>query len=62
MTSQTGYQIVLIHILPNVSRNKGKQTIKLGLLIEYIMRNVFFFKNHAQNVMKKIVPDSFINN
>ena len=62
MTSQTGYQIVLIHILPNVSRSKGKQTIKLGLLIEYIMRNVFFFKNHAQNVMKKIVPDSFINN
>ena len=62
MTSQTGYQIVLIHILPNVSRSKGKQTIKMGLLIEYIMRNVFFFKNHAQNVMKKIVPDSFINN
>ena len=62
MTSQTAYQIVLIHILPNVSRSKGKQTIKMGLLIEYIMRNVFFFKNHAQNVMKKIVPDSFINN
>ena len=62
MTSQTGYQIVLIHILPNVSRSKGKQTIKLGLLIEYIMRKIFFFKNHAQNVMKKIVPDSFINN
>ena len=39
MTSQTGKQIITIHILPNISRSKGNQTIKFGQLIEY---NVYF--------------------
>ena len=30
-----GQQIITIHIAPNISRRKGKQTIKRGELIEY---------------------------
>ena len=44
MTSQTGEQIITIYILPNMSRNKGNQTIKFGQLIEYKMRNILFQK------------------
>ena len=33
MTSQRGSQTVAIHILPNISRSKGNQTIKYGQLI-----------------------------
>ena len=39
MTSQTGQQIIRIHILTNISRSKGKQAIKLGQSIDYNMRN-----------------------
>ena len=41
MTSQTGQQIITIHILPNNSRSKDSQTMKFGQKIEYNMRNVF---------------------
>ena len=33
MTSQTGQQIMTIHILPNISRSKDNQTMKYGPLI-----------------------------
>ena len=32
MKSQPGKQTIAIHILPNVSRSKGNQTIKIGQL------------------------------
>ena len=57
MTSQPGYQTLLIHILPNNSRSKGNQTMKFGQLIEYNMRKVF--KNHTQNMLDELVPDPF---
>ena len=41
MTSQPGQQTIAIHILPNISRIKGNQAMKLGQLIEYNLRNVF---------------------
>ena len=41
MPSQTGKQLIIIHILPNISRSKGNQTIKFSQLIEYDMRNIF---------------------
>ena len=41
MTSQTGKQAIAIHILPNISRSKVKQTIEFGQIIEYNMRNIF---------------------
>ena len=34
MTSQPGQQTVTIHILPNISRSKGNQTLKFGQAIE----------------------------
>ena len=40
MTSQPGQQIIAIHILSNISRGKGNQTMKFGQLIEYNMRNL----------------------
>ena len=42
--SQPEKQTVARHILPNTSRSKGNQTMKSGLLIEYIMRNIFLEK------------------
>ena len=44
MASQLGYQTILIHTLPNISRIKGNQKIKFGQLIECNMRNIFFDK------------------
>ena len=42
MTSQTGQQIIAIHILPN-----SNQTMKFGQLIEYNMRNTFLEKSYS---------------
>ena len=41
MTSQTGEQTITIHILPDISRSNGNQTMVFGQLIEYSMRNIF---------------------
>ena len=60
MTSQTGKQIVTIQILPNISQRKGNQATAGGQLIEYTLRNIFFFKNHAKNEAGKLVPDFFV--
>ena len=40
MTSQPGQQTIAIHILPNISRSKGNQTMKFGQLTEYNMSNI----------------------
>ena len=48
MTSQTGKQIITIHILPNISRNKIYQTMKVGHLIEYNIRNIFLEKSNIK--------------
>ena len=44
MTSQPGLQTIAIHILPNTSQIKGKQTMKFGQLIDYNKRNIFLQK------------------
>ena len=41
MTSQPGAQTIAIDILPNISRTKGNQTMKLGQLIGYNKKNIF---------------------
>ena len=46
MVSQPGKQTIAIHILPNISGSKGKQTMKFGQLIEHNVET-FFFKNHT---------------
>ena len=48
MTSQSGYQTIVIHILPNISRSKSNQTMKFGQLIECNMRNVFLEKSYTK--------------
>ena len=48
MTSQTGQQIFIIHILLNISRGKANQTMKFGQLIEYNMRKNFLQKSYTQ--------------
>ena len=58
MGSQTGQQLI---ILSNISRTKDNQTMKLGQLIKHTIRNIFL-ENHRQNVVEKLVPDSFIKN
>ena len=45
--------------LSNISQRKGNQTMELGQLIEYNKRNVFFFKNHAENEAGRLVPVCF---
>ena len=42
MTSQPGKQTIAIHILPNISRSKGNQTVKCG------QQNIFFEKLHTK--------------
>ena len=37
MTSQTGQQVITIHILPNTSRNKDKEAMKFSQLINNLM-------------------------
>ena len=48
MTSQPGKQKIPIHILPNISRSKGNQTMKFGQLIEHNMRNIFLEKSYTK--------------
>ena len=48
MMSQLGKQTIAIHTIPNISRNKGNQTIKFGQLIECNMRNIFHEKLYTK--------------
>ena len=55
MALQIVPQIIKIHMLSNISRSKLNQTMKFDQLIE-----IFFLKNHTQNVVEKLVPDTII--
>ena len=44
MTSQSGLQTIVIHILPNISQRKDNQSMKIGQLIEYNKWNIFIQK------------------
>ena len=48
MTSQSRKQTIAIHVLPNISRNKGNQAIKFGQLIEYNTINTVLEKSHTK--------------
>ena len=55
-SQQTGQQIITVHILSNISRSIGNQSVKFSHLITY---NMFFLKkNRTQNEVEKLVPDS----
>ena len=55
MTSQSGKQTIAIHILTNISRSKGNQTIKFG----QFTRNIFLEKSYTKN-REKLFPDPFL--
>ena len=48
LTSQSGQQTIVIHILPNISRSEGNQRMKFGQLIEYNMINIFLEKSYTK--------------
>ena len=45
MTPYTGKQIITIHILPNISKSKGNQTMKFGQLKHDVKKSIL--GNHA---------------
>ena len=57
---QRGWETLEIHILPNISINKGNHTTKFGQLIEYNMRHIFIEKSSIKRI--KLGPDSFLEN
>ena len=48
MQSQLGWQTIVGHILPNILRSKGGQTMKFGQLIEHNMRKNFLEKSYTK--------------
>ena len=50
---------ITIHILRNISRSKGNQTMKFNHLVDY-NKKIFFFKNRAENKAVRLVPDLFL--
>ena len=39
---------MVIHILPNIPRSTGNQTMKFGQLIDYNMTNIFLEKSYTK--------------
>ena len=39
--TQTGQNIIAMHIFINVSRSNGNKTLKFGQLVEYTVVNIF---------------------
>ena len=54
MTSKPGKQTTAMSILSSISNSKNNEAMKSGQLIEHNMRNIFL-KNHAQNVVEKLL-------
>ena len=59
MTSQPGLQTIAINILSNISQSKSNHTMKFGQL-QNITREIFFFKNCAENEAGRLVLDHFL--
>ena len=50
MTSNPGEQAIALQILPNISRYKGNQTMKLSQLLEHNMITNFLEKSYIKLV------------
>ena len=59
MMPQAGQQIVTIHMLRDISRSKGNQSMIFDQLIKYNVRYIFH-QNHAENEAGRLVPDLFL--
>ena len=60
MTSH-GSQTIATHILTNILRSKGNQTIKFSQVIEYNMRNIFLEKSYKK-YSGETIPRPFSKN
>ena len=60
MTSSAGNQIILIHILPNISRRKDNQAMKF---VQFIQGNVKinFLQKSCKNGTERLVSDLFVS-
>ena len=56
--SQPRTKTIAIHVLSNISRSKGNQTMKFCQLIEYKMRNIFFEKSSTK-YREETIPRPF---
>ena len=61
MMSKPGKQTIAIPLFSNISRSKSNQTMNFGQLIQHNKRNIYL-KNHTQNMVEKLLPDSFLKN
>ena len=61
ITPQPGKETNTIHILPNMSRSKGYQTMKFGLLIKHNMKNIFLEKSYRK-YSGEAIPGPFSRN
>ena len=57
MTSESGKQIITIHILSNISKSKGNQKMKFGQLKECNMWNLFLSYTKCD---RETIPDPFL--
>ena len=57
--SQTGQQIIAMHILPDISRSKGNQGMKYGQLKKHSMR-IFSCKIHTKNELRRLDLNHFL--
>ena len=61
MTLQPGKRTIAIHILPNISRIKGNQTMRFDQLIEYNIK-YFFFEKSCTKCDGETIPRPFCKN
>ena len=55
MAPQKRKQTITMCILPNISRSKGKQTVRIVQLIEFNVKIIF----HAEDEAGQLVPEIF---
>ena len=56
--AQPSQQTIAIYILTNIPNRKGNQTMKLGQLLEYNMRNIFLEKS-CTKCGRETIPRTF---
>ena len=61
MTSQSGKETIAIHTLPNISRHKHNQTVKLHQLIENNITNIFLQKSYKK-WRRETIPRPLLKN
>ena len=57
LSARSGKHEIAIHILPNISKRKGNQTMKSGQF-----RQNFFREIHTKNVVEKLFSEPFPKN